>query len=144
MQEVAEKLRELFDASEYTSWNKLRDAILLHLGSAFTPSHETIKQMHTPGGKAAKTPDPIVLGTICQLYGVPVESVSPEVAELLRVLKNRLGRSIDLGKSPRTCNHPYGSQDPLPFDEGSVIDLRDHIITPTHQNGPTALLVRAS
>ena len=54
---------------------------------------------------------------------------------------------IDVRDRPgftRTCNHPYGSQDPLPFDEGYVIDLRDHIITPTHQNGPTALLVRAS
>ena len=119
----------------------------MRLGKEYTPSAETIKQMHTPGGKAAKMPDPIVLGMICSLYNEPVEAVSPEVATLLRVLKQRLGRSIDLRELGRACNHPNGYIALRLFDpDGAevVIDLRDHVVANVTQIETQDLYARAS
>lgn len=143
MQDIAERLKELYDASHYKSWNDLRDDVLMQLGKNFTPTAETIKQMHTPGGSASRRPDPILVATICQLYGEPVQTVSPEIATLLRVLKQRLGRTIDLREHPSTWDYPFGSDDPLkvplPFDESVVVELNHPKMSESTQDESVAL-----
>lgn len=56
------------------------------LGNGSGPSRETIRRLET-GATTEDRADPLIVGALAQVYGVPVETLSPRLAEQLRKLR---------------------------------------------------------
>lgn len=85
-QRLEQRRKDLGDPS----YEKVTLRVYSLLGERHTPSKETIRNMHIDGTHASNNPDPIVLGALCEVYGLQLRDVSPETADFLELVQDRI------------------------------------------------------
>ena len=80
-----------YEASDYTSYAQVQNAVYDRLGRGFTPTPETIRAYHH--NERTEKLDVVVVAAIADVYGTTVKKIAPALATYVDTARDLLSGS---------------------------------------------------